>query len=122
MLFKLRFLLFVLPCLLLSGIASAEPRTLIFSHVVSENTPKGKMALMFKSMIEKRLGDQFRIEIYPNTELMDDDEAVTAIAEGRIHFAAPSLSKFEAYTGQLMVYDLPFLFANMDAVERFQNS
>ncbi|WP_051207571.1 DctP family TRAP transporter solute-binding subunit [Saccharospirillum impatiens] len=122
MLSKLRPLLLALPCLLLSGLAIAEPRTLIFSHVVSEDTPKGKMALMFKSMIERRLGDQFQIEIYPNTELMDDDEAVTAIAEGRIHFAAPSLSKFQNYTNRLMVYDLPFLFADMDAVERFQGS
>lgn len=117
-----QWLRLALPCMLVAGFATADPQTLIFSHVVSENTPKGKMALMFKSMIEKRLGDEFQIEIYPNTELMDDDEAVTAIAEGRIHFAAPSLSKFEAYTGQLMVYDLPFLFANMEAVERFQNS
>lgn len=121
-LLSLRWLRLALPFVLVAGFASADPQTLIFSHVVSENTPKGKMALMFKSMIERRLGDQFQIEIYPNTELMDDDEAVTAIAEGRIHFAAPSLSKFEAYTGQLMVYDLPFLFANMEAVERFQNS
>lgn len=121
-LFTFRRLRLALSLVLVAGFANAEPQTLIFSHVVSENTPKGKMALMFKSMIEKRLGDQFRIEIYPNTELMDDDEAVIAIAEGRIHFAAPSLSKFETYTGQLMVYDLPFLFANMDAVERFQNS
>lgn len=121
-LLSLRWLRLALPCVLVAGFASAEPQTLIFSHVVSENTPKGKMALMFKSMIERRMGDQFQVEIYPNTELMDDDEAVDAIAEGRIHFAAPSLSKFQNYTTQLMVYDLPFLFADMDAVERFQGS
>lgn len=108
----------VLLCLSIG--AYAEPQTLIFAHVVGENTPKGKMAEMFKSMVERRLGDHYRVDIYPNTQLMDDDEAPFAIAEGRIHFAAPALSKFEQFTERLKVYDLPFLFANMDAVDEFQ--
>lgn len=108
--------------LLVPMLLRAEPQTLVFSHVVSPDTPKGKMAEMFKSTIEQRMGDRFRIVIHPNAELMDDDEAVAAIAEGRIHFAAPSLSKFEGYTSKLKVFDLPFLFPDMDAVERFQNS
>lgn len=98
------------------------PRQLIFSHVVSPDTPKGKMAEMFKSVLEEKLGDRFDVVIHANADLMDDDEAVTAIAEGRIHFAAPSLSKFEGYTQKLKVFDLPFLFPDMDAVDRFQES
>ncbi|TBW51892.1 DctP family TRAP transporter solute-binding subunit [Marinobacter halodurans] len=101
---------------------SAEPRTLVFSHVVSPDTPKGKMAEMFKKIVERKMGDRFRIEIHPNGTLMDDNEAVSAIADGRIQFAAPSVSKFDAYTQKLKVFDLPFLFPNMDAVEQFQQS
>ena len=33
---------------------------------------------------------------------------------------APSLAKFEQYTKQLQVFDLPFLFDDLDAVNRFQ--
>ncbi|HAV05266.1 MAG TPA: C4-dicarboxylate ABC transporter, partial [Pseudomonas sp.] len=33
---------------------------------------------------------------------------------------APSLAKFEQYTKQLQVFDLPFLFDDIDAVNRFQ--
>ena len=32
------------------------------------------------------------------------------------------MSKFEKYTPQLQLFDLPFLFADMDAVDRFQQS
>lgn len=106
----------------LPGYLLAEPQQLIFAHVVSENTPKGKMALMFQSMIARSLGDRFEIVIYPNAELMDDDVAVPAVAEGRIHFAAPSLSKFESHTQKLKVFDLPFLFPDIEAVDRFQQS
>lgn len=107
--------------LVLSLNARSDPQYLIFSHVVSPDTPKGKMATMFKSIVERKMGDKFKIVIKPNAELMDDGEAVEAISKGEIHFAAPSLSKFDAYTNKLKVFDLPFLFADIDAVERFQN-
>lgn len=107
--------------LILSFSAGATPQSLVFSHVVSPDTPKGKMAAMFKSIIESKMGDKFRVVIHPNAELMDDEEAIDAISEGEIHFAAPSVSKFDAYTKQLKVFDLPFLFSDIEAVERFQN-
>ncbi len=36
--------------------------------------------------------------------------------------AAPSLSKFEKFTKKYRIYDLPFLFNDITAVDRFQNS
>lgn len=107
--------------LMLSFSADANPQSLVFSHVVSPDTPKGKMAEMFKSIIESKMGDKFRVVIHANAGLMDDDEAIDAISKGDIHFAAPSVSKFDAYTKQLKVFDLPFLFSDIEAVERFQN-
>ena len=107
--------------LLLSLAANAAPRDLVFSHVVDPDTPKGRMAEMFKSIVERKMGDRFNVVIHPNASLMDDGEAVAAVARGDIHFAAPSLSKFDTYTSKLKVFDLPFLFSDMDAVERFQN-
>jgi C4-dicarboxylate-binding protein DctP len=39
-----------------------------------------------------------------------------------VQMAAPSLSKFEAFTKVFNIFDLPFMFKNMDAVDAFQNS
>lgn len=108
--------------LVVSPQTNAEPKTLIFSHVVGSDTPKGKMALMFKDLIEERMGDRYRVKIYENAELMSDVEAVDAVANGDIQFAAPALSKFTKYTAKLKVFDLPFIFPDMDAVNRFQQS
>ncbi|MEK9646474.1 MAG: DctP family TRAP transporter solute-binding subunit, partial [Alphaproteobacteria bacterium] len=36
--------------------------------------------------------------------------------------AAPSLSKFEQFTKVFRIFDLPFLFNDINAVDRFQNS
>jgi len=102
--------------------AFAEPQQLIFSHVVSANTPKGRMALLFKDIVETKMGDQYEVVIHENASLMSDVAAVDAVANGAIHFAAPALSKFDNYTEKLKVFDLPFLFPDMAAVSRFQES
>jgi C4-dicarboxylate-binding protein DctP len=39
-----------------------------------------------------------------------------------VHIIAPSLSKFDKFTKKLQVFDLPFLFDDVKAVDRFQAS
>ena len=41
---------------------------------------------------------------------------------GDVQLAAPSLSKFEKFTKKFRLFDLPFLFDDINAVDRFQNS
>jgi len=41
---------------------------------------------------------------------------------GDVQMAAPSLSKFEQYTLKYRIFDLPFLFNDIQAVDRFQHS
>ena len=41
---------------------------------------------------------------------------------GDVQMAAPSLSKFEKYTKKFRLFDLPFMFTDIDAVDRFQTS
>jgi len=43
-----------------------------------------------------------------------------ALLLGDVQLIAPSLSKFDRYTKKLQVFDLPFLFDDIDAVDRFQ--
>jgi C4-dicarboxylate-binding protein DctP len=41
---------------------------------------------------------------------------------GDVQFIAPSLSKFDRYTKKIQMFDLPFLFDDVEAVDRFQGS
>ncbi|WP_136065409.1 TRAP transporter substrate-binding protein [Modicisalibacter radicis] len=108
---------------MMAGSALADPITIKFSHVVAENTPKGQMAEKFKDLVEQSsVGDRVDVEVYPNSQLYGDDQVLEAMLLGDVQLAAPALSKFQKYTDQLQVFDLPFLFEDMDAVERFQSS
>ncbi|MBE1274201.1 TRAP transporter substrate-binding protein [Enterovibrio baiacu] len=102
--------------------AHAAPDTIKFSHVVAENTPKGQMALKFRDLVAERIGDKYVVEVYPNSQLFGDGKEMEALILGDVQFIAPSLSKFSKYTKQLQIYDLPFLFKDMEAVDRFQRS
>src|SRR3546814_18776385 len=62
------------------------------------------------------------MEVYPNSQLYDDDKVLEAMLLGDAQLAAPSLSKFEKYTKKFRIFDLPFLFEDIEAVARCQAS
>lgn len=112
-----------LSAFLVTGSALAGgPITIKFSHVVAENTPKGQMANKFKDLIAERLAGKVQVEVFPNSQLFGDNKVLEAMLLGDVQMAAPSLSKFARYTKQLQIFDLPFLFKDMAAVEKFQKS
>ncbi len=106
-----------------SGVAqAAEPVIIKFAHVVAENTPKGQGALMFQKLVaaDPQLKDKVKVEVYPNSSLFGDGKEMEALLLGDVQMLAPSLAKFEHYTKQVQIFDLPFLFNDLAAVDRFQ--
>ena len=62
------------------------------------------------------------MEVFPNSTLYNDDQVLEALLQGDVQMAAPSLSKFEQFTKVFSIFDLPFMFKNIAAVDEFQNS
>ncbi len=63
----------------IAGLASADPITIKFSHVVAEHTPKGQGALLFKQLAEERLPGKVKVEVYPNSSLFGDGKEMEAV-------------------------------------------
>lgn len=104
------------------GAAAQTPIKIKFSHVVADATPKGQGALMFKQEVEKKLAGKVIVEVYPNSSLFGDAKEMEALALGDVHIIAPSLSKFDKFTKKLQVFDLPFLFDDIQAIDKFQKT
>tara|TARA_S200000501_G_C20842134_1_gene752090 strand:- start:124 stop:1080 length:957 start_codon:yes stop_codon:yes gene_type:complete len=84
-----------------------------FSHVVAEDTPKGKAALKFKNLAESLTNGQVEIKIYPNSSLYKDKEELEAIQLGAVHMLAPSMAKFGTLgIKEFEIFDLPYLFSD----------
>jgi C4-dicarboxylate-binding protein DctP len=94
-----------------------------FAHVTnSDKHPKGIAAQLFADRVNDEMNGVACVEVYPNSTLYDDDKVLEAMLAGDVQMAAPSLSKFETFTKKLRLYDLPFVFIDIDAVDRYQNS
>jgi C4-dicarboxylate-binding protein DctP len=100
----------------------AQTYIIKFPHVVATATPKGQMAQRFKELAEERFPGRVRVEVYPSAQLMEDTESIEALAFGEVQMIATSVALFDRLTQKLQVFDLPFLFPDLAAVERFQKS
>ncbi len=94
-----------------------------FSHVTNtDKHPKGIAAAMLQSRVNEEMNGTACMEVFPNSTLYTDEQAIEAILTGDIQLAAPSLSLFESFTKQYRLFDLPFMFKNIAAVDEFQTS
>jgi C4-dicarboxylate-binding protein DctP len=94
-----------------------------FSHVTNtDKHPKGIAASLLEKRVNEEMNGTACMQVFPNSTLYDDKKVLEALLNGDVQLAAPSLSKFEKYTKKFRIFDLPFLFENVDAVDRFQNS
>ncbi|MCP3459074.1 MULTISPECIES: DctP family TRAP transporter solute-binding subunit [unclassified Bradyrhizobium] len=95
----------------LAPAAAQSPIVIKFSHVVANDTPKGKGALKFKELAEKYTDGKVKIEVYPNSSLYKDKEEIEALQLGSVQMLAPSTAKFAPLgVKEFEALDLPWLF------------
>src|SRR5262249_42727483 len=88
-----------------------SPIVIKFSHVVANDTPKGKGSLKFKELAEKYTNGKVKIEVYPNSSLFKDKEEIEALQLGSVQMLAPSTAKFAPLGAkEFEALDLPWLF------------
>ncbi|MCX5909871.1 MAG: TRAP transporter substrate-binding protein DctP, partial [Deltaproteobacteria bacterium] len=100
---------------------AASPILIKYDHVVPEATPKGQAALKFAEIVNKKLKGKVKVQVFPTAQLYEEDAAFQALLLGALQITAPTLAKCYQYTKKLQVFDLPFLFDNVAAVDCFQN-
>ncbi|MDT8345033.1 MAG: TRAP transporter substrate-binding protein [Thermohalobaculum sp.] len=108
-----------------AAFAACEPGEIVikFSHVTNtDKHPKGIAAAMLADRVNTEMNGKACMEVFPNSSLYDDDKVLEAMLLGDVQLAAPSLSKFEKFTKQFRIFDLPFMFEDVAAVDRFQQS
>ncbi|KAA3652356.1 MAG: C4-dicarboxylate ABC transporter [Proteobacteria bacterium] len=94
-----------------------------FSHVTNtDKHPKGIAAELLAKRVNEEMNGKACMQVYPNSSLYGDDKELEAMLNGDLQLAAPSLSKFEKFTKKFRIFDLPFLFDDIDAIDRFQQS
>ena len=120
---KISKLLFGLLIAVLSAVpllASAQqPIVIKFSHVVANDTPKGKAAEFFAKKADELTKGKVKVEVYGNSTLYKDKEEMEALQLGAVQMLAPSLAKFGPLgVKEFEVFDLPYIFDNSDDLHK----
>ena len=105
--------------------AKCDPGELVikFSHVTNtDKHPKGIAATLLEQRVNDEMNGKACMEVFPNSTLYNDNQVLEAMLQGDVQMAAPSLSKFEQFTKTFRLFDLPFMFKNINAVDEFQTS
>ena len=113
----------VIASALFTGVQAQQPASqsivIKFSHVVTDETPKGKGAIRFKELAEAKTRGRVKVEIYPNSQLYKDREELEALQLGAVQMLAPSVSKFGPLgVRKFEVFDLPYMFADERSLEQ----
>ena len=117
--FKALFLALCAAAVVSVNAFAQAPIVIKFSHVVANDTPKGKAAERFKELAEKATKGRVKIELYPNSTLYKDKEELEALQLGAVQMLAPSLAKFGPLGArEFEVFDLPYIFPSKDVLYR----
>ena len=99
---------------LAAGFVRAQsPIVIKFSHVVANDTPKGKASDFFAKRAFELTKGKVKVEVYANSTLYKDKEELEALQLGAVQMLAPSLAKFGPIgVKEFEAFDLPFIFDN----------
>ena len=108
---------------LLALSTSAKVIEIKFAHTTGGTThPKVKAANAFAERVNRELAGKVKVTVFGGGQLGSVPQILEGMLLGDIQMGAPSLSKFEQFTKKYRIFDLPFIFKDIQAVDRFQNS
>lgn len=105
-----------------AGTAPAQTRTIRLAHEAPPTHAKGLWAQWFKEAAEAA-GAGLSVQIFPQGQLYKSEQAaLEATVSGVIQMAVPSTGYLSSVAPWFELFDLPMLFADEDALHRFQDS
>ena len=100
------------------GSGSADHRRIIrIGHNQSTNHPTHIGLSAFADLINQKLGDKYRVEVYPSELLGSQTEMVQLTQTGAIDMVVASNAIMETFSSQYQIFNLPYLFSSAEAYQ-----
>ena len=101
----------------------AGEKVLTFSHVEpARGNPKGEAAATLSERVNMELDGRACMEVTANATDHTAATVIDGLLEGRFDFAATQTGNLTPLSARFQIYDLPFLFDDIEAVLGFQRS
>lgn len=98
------------------GAGSGDDRKIVrIGHVQSQTHPDHLGLEAFANYINEKLGDKYRVEVYPSELLGSQTEMVQLTQTGAIDFVVASTAIMETFSAKYQIFNLPYLFSSVEA-------
>jgi len=97
-------------------VAAAKPIVMKIGHAQPVTHPRHESLLKFKELVEQRTNGGITVEIYPAAQLGDEASMLDATKLGTLQATRGGL--FERVSPKMLIYTMPFLFDNLDSIEK----
>ena len=94
--------------------AKQETVTLRAGHVNPPGEPAYEAWVLFEKLMEERLGDRIDVQIFPQSQLGGERDLIEQVQLGTLDMTAPSAGPLASYNKELLVLNLPYIFATED--------
>ncbi|HYH03058.1 MAG TPA: TRAP transporter substrate-binding protein [Bacillota bacterium] len=101
---------------------SAAGKTLRLAEVHSKGYPTEVADEKFAELVEKKTNGKLKIQVYPDSQLGSESNAIEQVKLGVIEFARVSLSPVGAVEPAVNVFNLPYLFNSQAHMWKVLNS
>ena len=98
-----------------SGSDKDDRKIIRIGHVQSANHPDHLGLVAFADHINEKLGDKYRVEVYPSELLGSQNEMVQLTQTGAIDFVVASTAIMETFSSKYQIFNLPYLFSSVEA-------
>ncbi len=100
--------------------ASAEikPMVLKLGHIADPSHPYAQGAVHFAELVKQKSGGKIEIQVFPSSQLGDQKTLVEGLVYGTIDMALVGSASLSQFQPQVGIFDLPFLFDDLDHAYR----
>jgi tripartite ATP-independent transporter DctP family solute receptor len=103
------------------GTALAAPVTMRFGSDSPIGAPHTKSALVLKELIESRTAGRVQVAIFPDSQLGGNGPMTNSVKAGTLDAVVTDASFISTAVPEVDVFNLPFLFKDVEQVLRFAN-
>lgn len=105
-------------CLAVALPAHAADIVLKAAHTNAAGEPQDEGLKILKAKLEAASGGKATIEIFANGVLGNELQLIEGMALGTIDIVVPSNAAFTNFVPEMRIFDMPFLFKDMDHMSR----
>lgn len=116
-------LLFCLGILLLYGGCQSDSRIKIIKmgHAQVTNHPVHEAMVFLAKSLEEKSGGRIKVKVYPNQQLGTERELLELLQIGSVGMTKVSAASLEAFSPEISVLGLPFLFRDDEHITKVLN-